>query len=268
MSINIPDSLPKLIILIGIIGIAVGIYMKEELTENYYSKFDKYDEIQDAVTLEKYLVELEQENLIRRSRQLSRIFELENPIKNQDSIITFEQTFSGNKKKVLLTDSLSTYWNMYAKKKAGLDILKKREEIKFKNIESEKKILNNRLYFYNLFLELGIFLFILGTGVWAIDITLDSRKIIKQTEKIYTFCQSCGHNFTSIRTYGTEKDKSNNLAFCIECYQKGKLKEPELTKEDFINRKKENIKGLNWPKKQILIRRFEKLERWNKESYF
>jgi hypothetical protein len=255
MSINIPDSLPKLIILVGIICIAAGLYMKEELTENYYSKFDKFDEIQDAFELENFVVELELENLIKRSHQLSEMFELENPIKSQDSIITFEQTFSGNKKKVLLTDSLNIYWSNYVKNKASLDILKKRMDIKSENIEIEKKILDSRKYLYGFYLEFGIVFFILGVNIWLLDIYFESKKIIKQTDKVFNFCQSCGHNFTSIRTNGTEKDKSNNFAFCIECYKKGKLKEPELTNEDFINRKKIKIKNLNWLSRKVLMKR-------------
>lgn len=268
MSINIPDSLPKLLVLIGIIGIAVGVYMEKELTENYYSKFDKFDEIQDAVTLESYIVELDRENLLRRSQQLAKMYELENPIIENDSIITFQQTFSGDKNKVILTDSLIIYWNNYTRKKVNLDILKKRKEIKLKNIESEEKILDSRRDFYSIFLNIGIVVFILGIGTWAIESPLESEKIVKQTDKIYKYCQSCGHNFTSIRSYGTEKDKTRNVAFCIECYKKGKLKEPELTKEDFINRKKEEIKNMNWLSKKILIVRFKSLERWNKDSYF
>ena len=65
-----------------------------------------------------------------------------------------------------------------------------------------------------------------------------------------------------------KKDKSKNLAFCIECYKKGQLKEPDLTEEDFIKRKKEEIKKFNWLTRWILLLRFKNLERWNKNSYF
>jgi hypothetical protein len=148
MSLNIPDSIPKLFVLIGIIGIAVGLYVEKELTENYYTKFDKFDEIQDLVKIERYNVELELETLIERSKQLSKIFNLENPISKNDSVVTFNQTFFGDKNTVALTDSLTLYWDSYIKKKKQLDILNKRKEIKSKSIDNEEKLMNSRREFY------------------------------------------------------------------------------------------------------------------------
>jgi hypothetical protein len=148
MSLNIPDSIPKLFVLIGIIGIAVGLYVEKELTENYYTKFDKFDEIQDLLKIERYNVDLELETLIERSKQLSKIFNLENPISKNDSVVTFNQTFFGDKNTVALTDSLTLYWDSYIKKKKQLDILNKRKEIKSKSIDNEEKLMNSRREFY------------------------------------------------------------------------------------------------------------------------
>jgi len=268
MSINIPDSLPKLLVLLGIIGMAVGIYVEKELTENYYVKFDKYDEIQDAVTLESYVVELEKKNLLERAKQLSESLNVENPIETNDSITSFIRVFSGDKKRVILTDSLDKYWNNYLKKQKSLDILLKRKEIQQKNINSEEKILESRKEFYGTFFGIGLLLFIIGIGTWALDNSKPSEKIVKQNDKLYKFCQSCGFKFSSIRPYGTEKDKTENLAFCIECYKKGKMSEPKLSKEDFINRKKEEIKNKGWLSRKVLMARFHSLERWNKDNYF
>ena len=268
MSFNVPDSFPKLLVLIGIIGIAVGIYTEKELTENYYLKYDKFDEIQDEVILESYIVGLKRENLIKRSQQLSERYNTENPIVDEDSTITFHQTFSGDKIKVLISDSLNFYWNDYVKKKASLDILNKRKEIKLKNIESEEKLLNSRLDFYRVFSIIGIISLFLGLATWVIESPHVPEKIIKQSDKIYKYCQSCGHNFTSVRLYGTEKDKTKNLAFCIACYEKGKFTEANLSNEDFIKRKKEEIKNFNLLTRRLLLRRFKNLERWNKDKYF
>jgi hypothetical protein len=268
MNLNIPDSLPKLLVLLGIIGIAVGVYMEKEITDTYYAKFEKFDEIQDAVTLKNYIIELDRQNLIKRSEQLSERYNTENPIFDGDSIMTFERTFTGDKVKVLLTDSLAGYWDNYIKKKANLEILRKRKELKLANIEVEEKILDSRREFYGIFLGVGILVFILGIGTWAIDSTSESIEIIPQNQKVYKYCQSCGHNFTAVRTYGTEKNKKTNHAFCKGCYKRGKFVEQALSKEDFIKRKKEEIKDFNWLTKKILLIRFNKIERWNKKSYF
>lgn len=268
MSLNIPDSIPKLFVLIGIIGLAVGFYVEKELTEDYYTKFDKFAEIQDLVKLESYIVDLELDNLIERSKQLSKIYNLENPISEKDSTITFNQTFFGDKKKVELTDSLSPYWDNYIKKKKKLDILNKRREIKSRNIDSEEKLMNSRREFYSTFSIIGSIILVSGLFSWAIEGSSKSKRLIKQSDKLYDNCQSCGHNFSSIRHYGSENDKTENFAFCIDCYKNGEFQEPDLTREDFLKRKKEILKKSNWFTRRILMVRFRNLERWNKNNYF
>lgn len=268
MSINIPDSLPKLLILLGIIGMAIGVYVEKELTENYSSRFDKFDKIQDAVSIDSYILDLEKENLKKRALQLSEMYNIENPVIESDSTFTFSQTFSGDKLKIIVTDSLNKYWFNYVEKKQSLEILRERKRIELENLENKEEVLDSRKEYYGIFFRVGLLFFILGIGTWALDNSTPSEKIIKQNDKVYKFCQSCGFKFSSIRPYGTEKNKTQNLAFCIECYTKGKISEPELTKEDFINRKKEEIKDKVWLSRKILMARFHSLERWNKDSYF
>lgn len=267
MNITIPDSLPKLLVLIGIIAMAFGIYVDKELDEEYYNKFDRFDKIQDAVTLESYLVKLEKKDLLERARQLSKCINTENPIKDNDSIISFLKVFSGDKRKVLITDSLEKYWNRYITKQKKLDILIKKKEIQLKNLNSEEKLRDSRKEYYNSFFNLGLLFFIMGIFSWYLE-RLNISNEIKQNKQKYNYCQSCGYKFSSIRPYGTEKNNKENFAFCIECYNKGKMNEPELTKEEFINRKKEEIKHKNWFTRKILMARFNKLERWNKNKYF
>lgn len=268
MSINIPDSLPKLFILLGIICIAVGLYVEKELSENYSSRFDKFDEIQDAVTLDSYVLSIEKENLKKRAQQLSEMYNVVNPIVESDSTMTFTQTFAGDKHKIIITDSLNTHWNNYIRNKQNLEILVERKRIELENLKNKEEVLDSKREFYGTFLEIGLFFFIVGIVAWTLDNSKPIVRILKQNDKIYKYCQSCGFKFTSIRPYGTEKNKAQNLAFCINCYKKGKFKEPELTKEEFINRKKEEIKDKGYFSRKILMARFHTLERWNEDYYF
>jgi hypothetical protein len=264
MNISIPDTLPKFLILIGIICIAVGGYVDKELLEKYYNKFDRFDEIQDEVALENFVIELEKEKLIKLSNQLSNKYNVQNPIVVNDSLIIFNQIISGGKYEVIVSDSIDHYWNKYLIRKENLKILEKRKELNLDNFEAEERILESNRNFYNEVLGIGIVFFILGVSTWIFDVYSSPDKI-KQTEKMYRFCQSCGHHFSSFRLYGTNKDKTQNLALCIECYRNGKIKDPELSKNEFLELKRKEIKDLNWLNRVILMKRFKSLERWNKD---
>ncbi|WP_432410947.1 zinc ribbon domain-containing protein [Rasiella sp. SM2506] len=269
MSINIPDSLPKLLILLGIIGVAFGIFIDKELSEKYSSRFDKYDKIQDSVVLRTFTIELEREKLLQRSEELSETYKVENPIVYYvDSSMVFTRTFSGNKDKKIVTDSLDQYWDSYVEKKAALKILTKRQEIELENLKEKEEIIDGKKDFYGAFLGIGFILFILGISTWIFDNITPVEKPIKQNEKIYRYCQSCGYNFNSMKPYGTEKNKSKSNAFCKDCYKKGKFTEPNLTKKEFLEIKKKEVKKKWWLSKKLLMTRFKNLERWNKNDYF
>lgn len=268
MNINIPDSLQKLIILIGIISIITGLYVTKELTESYSLKFDKFDKIQDKVTLDSYILKLDKRNLIKKSNELSERYKIKNPIISTDSTMSFTATFSGNKNEIIVSNSLDKIWNNYIKKRNNFEILIKTKEIELKNLNEDETVINSRKKLYYFILSLGILFFLTGVFAWMIDnLTNIENIIIIQTEKVYKYCQSCGQNFSSIRKYGTEKDKTKNLGFCIKCYKNGKFNNSKLTKEEFFAEKKEEIKSYSWLSKKFLMNRFKSLERWNENNY-
>ena len=121
---------------------------------------------------------------------------------------------------------------------------------------------NNNIIFYGFgFLTIGVF-------IWLLDeIQEENRRLlVKVEDRLYRFCQSCGMKFTSVRKYGTNKDKSNSNAFCEDCYKKGKFTNPELTVEQVIQNSKLHFKG-NYFKKYLLKDRLRKLERFNINKY-
>lgn len=262
MNINIPDSLPKLLVLIGIICVVIGGYVDKELLENYYLKFDRFDEIQDEVALESFIVEIEKEKLIKYSNQLSDKYKVQNPIIDNDSLIFFNQVIIGNRNDVIVSDSIDIFWQKFLLRKENLKILEKKKELNLNNVEAEERILDSNRKFYGEVLGMGIVFFIVGVFTWVLENYLSPINVIKQSEKIYRCCQSCGHDFTSFRLYGTEKDKTRNYALCIDCYKNGKLIEPDLSKKEFFERKRKEIKSFNWLTRRLLLQRFKGLERW------
>lgn len=118
---------------------------------------------------------------------------------------------------------------------------------------------------YRFVLWIGVFYFTIGMILWGIDEYSNSQNLIKQNEKLYAYCQSCGKRFSSIRNYGTEIDNSKNYAFCKECYSDGEFKDSNLSQEDFLIAAKDKIKQENWLTRKIYMNHLRRLERWNKD---
>ncbi|MFN5024385.1 MAG: zinc ribbon domain-containing protein [Bacteroidota bacterium] len=55
-----------------------------------------------------------------------------------------------------------------------------------------------------------------------IKVDLDNKS------KKYKYCQSCGKNYSAMRLNGKDKNGNYNPAFCIDCYDNGEFKEPDL----------------------------------------
>ncbi|WP_414047603.1 zinc ribbon domain-containing protein [Macrococcus equi] len=84
------------------------------------------------------------------------------------------------------------------------------------------------------------------------------------------FCQSCGMplNLHDEDVRGTEKDGSKSLKFCSYCYQNGQFIDPDITKEEMLDRGKKAIsEGKGNPIMKFMMKTFypmqlNKLERW------
>lgn len=269
MNINIPDKLYKLLTLIGLILIGYSFYNTEFIEQKYFSEIDKHREIKDSLLLSEMIIKNEKETLIKISNSLSKKYDVKNPITYSDSTVSFNRILSGPKNDLAVSDSLNNLWNDYLTNSFKLDLISKKLEFSKKYLDEEENL--KKAYFdnYNEIRNFGFFIFLLGILLWSADIPAlqKDRKLIKQGDKIYSFCQSCGKKFSSVLKYGTNKDKSKNYAFCNCCYKKGKFTNPNLTKEEFIETSMESIKKRNWLYKRILKNRLNDLERWSENIY-
>ncbi|OWT33720.1 hypothetical protein BGI41_00915 [Methanobrevibacter sp. 87.7] len=89
------------------------------------------------------------------------------------------------------------------------------------------------------------------------------------------FCNSCGKPMTRTDELGTNKDGSPNEYYCADCYQNGEFTEPDLTVEDMIVKKAQEMLDKNPDLREgdatgLLINFLPNLKRWNKnyESEF
>jgi Putative zinc ribbon domain len=102
----------------------------------------------------------------------------------------------------------------------------------------------------------------------SIQDELVSRQL-GEKEKYFEFCQSCGKRFDSILKLGLEKDGKDNKSFCIECYDEGTFKDPDLTYEKLKQKTLAGFSGIgNLGTRWVLKYRLKRLDRWRKNRYF
>lgn len=268
MNLNIPDSIPKLLVLIGLSIVIFHFYRTDSNVKKFNSGIEKNLKLKDTLGLQNLMLKNKANTLKAKADYLSHKYNIENPVNLNDSIMTFKRNFQGSENNILLMDSIQKNWDEYLSMKFKVDLTI--EKIK----QAERKTKLNRKSFdldekyLNEVLVLGVVIFLIGLYGWT-KVEKKREKIIsKEIENKYKFCQSCGEKFSSMITFGTEKDKTKNKAFCIKCYKKGKFTNPELTREEFEKIYKEKIKSYNIFTRQILMVRFLTLERWKDNDYF
>lgn len=58
------------------------------------------------------------------------------------------------------------------------------------------------------------------------------------------FCNSCGRPMGK-KDYGTNKDGSSNMDYCIDCFKDGEFTEPDITLNEMIVRKSKEMMAKN-----------------------
>jgi hypothetical protein len=266
MNIDIPDKLYKLFALIGILLIGYSFYHTEIVEQNYFSEIDRNRALKDSLFLNKMRLDHLSEKIVDISHNLSKKYQVENPIKKSDSSITFNRVLSGPSERINVSDSINKLWMEYKSQNFKNTLLEQKIEFSDKYLDEEENLKKTSIELYQSIYELGSILLLAGIVLWFIDngTPFPSTKT-KQHERVYQFCQSCGKRFNSMLKYGTNKDKSLNYGFCHKCYKKGKFTSPNLTKEEFLKQQKALIKEKSWITRKILMLRFINLERWDND---
>lgn len=262
MNLNIPDKFHKLLVLLGLLLIGYSFLQTEKSQKHYFSKIDEYRKISDSVSILELKIHHKRELIINIADNLSKTYNVKNVIKYNDSVLYFNRILTGSKKEKIVSDSIQKLWVNYKNDKFNLTLLDKKLSSANKYLNEQKDLKESYIKNYSYSGIMGGLSFFLGILLWMIDGESDSSVRKKQHEKIYGFCQSCGQNFSSMKTYGFNKDKSLNYAFCIECYKKGKFREPDLTKEQAKKRLYDLKKQKSWLVKKLYKIRFSRLERW------
>ena len=262
MSINIPDKYYKLLLLLGIIIFGYSFYKEDQIKSIYYQKVDRNREISDEIELSAIEIENLMTKIKDASRQLSITYSVENPISSNDSVVSFNRVLSGSTNQLIVSDSIQKLWMEHSTLKLNRNKLNQKLRSSNEYLTEEREKLYGKIDDLFLYRQIGMLLLIVGTFFWLVDFDSSPKRNEKIHEKVFAFCQSCGENFNTMRVYGTNKDKSLNLAFCAECYKKGKFRNPDLKIEQLAQNKIDDLKHNNWFFRYIVYKHLKRLERW------
>lgn len=70
-------------------------------------------------------------------------------------------------------------------------------------------------------------------------------------DEIDTFCQSCAMPMANQEDFGTNSNGLQNNDYCCYCYQNGEFTQPNLTKEEMINKVSELLIQMKIPHEQV-----------------
>lgn len=269
---SIPDNIYKFFLLAGII--CSGYAYIEDLTntKTYFAKVESFNSSIDSLDIELLKLDHEKDKLKRTADFLAKRYKIKNPVSDNDSVVVFMQTISGEKVEMAVSDSLSRLWNNYRENQFRIDLFNKQLKIKkgtLKDAKAEYEANQDTNFWINLN---GATWLILGLiGMLWMQIIQDNllKRQLQDKPKLYKYCQSCGKKFSSIRLVSKNADRTTNPAFCIDCFDNGIFKEPELTKAAFQKRAEiEATKRKTWLGRKMLRTRLNNLERWDTDDYF
>ena len=131
------------------------------------------------------------------------------------------------------------------------------------------EIYNNHLISLNIYFSIGLIMLVFSLIAWNSYERKQNSTKVRQNERIYSDCQSCGKEFSSKRQYGTNKDASINLGFCNDCYENGEYVNPSLTIQEVLSEAYK--RGYKDPKLPLIFftlkKRLESLDRWKRHEY-
>lgn len=267
----IPDNLSKFFIFAGIVLIGYAFFEGLNERKEYNAKINQSNARLDSIEIKKIIHDKKKEILLETASELSQKYNLKNPILVNDSVIYFNITLTGDENEIRISDSLRLLWREYKNGQFEIELLNQMAKMTKSNLDHDAAKDNELQTFYALSAGFGLILLVTGiAGMQKIQSLQEKQMIIDVELKggKYSYCQSCGKNFSSVRQPGRNEKLEPNPAFCIECFDNGKFKEPSLTREEFKRHWLNVISSYKSGKdKKKLLNRFESLERWKEDEY-
>jgi hypothetical protein len=268
---SIPDSSYKFLLYAGLVLMGYGFIQDENLRNDFNSSVEKLNSIKDSLTMMTVFQEKKQNDLKKVAEDLAKRKDVKNPISNNDSLVYFTQTLRGPKNELYVSDSLSKLWNEIKELQFQYSVLQKRIELNNSRLDEKDRDFKKDNWNLMGMIASGFLLAVIGfiglQKVQNYNEQLLSLEIQNKQPK-NQYCQSCGKYFNSMLHYGHNEGGDINPSFCIECFDKGKFMEPSLSVEEFKQRIKNIIGGVeSKSQRKLLIKHFNSLERWQPDKY-
>lgn len=229
---SLPDSVAKLLTLIGLAMIIWSTYSFLNARENYEKQRIDFNKLIHTLNNERDFLKRELKDINEDAETYSKKMALPNPLVISDSGYTFTITYRGNSNVVVLSDTISHLLEKYKSKRKEIDTKDADLSVQRYALDETGKSFNELQIFLGVSFVLGIFSFWGGFLLWdRSEVTKDSI-LSRQHIGLPTFsnnCQSCGRKFDSIIKRGTEADLSTNYHYCNECFSNGNFSDPSLT---------------------------------------
>lgn len=267
----IPDNSYKFLLYAGIIMLGYGILKSIDARKEYNILVNNSNSYIDSLTIREMHQKTEKNKLLATAAELSLRHNIKNPIIDNDSVTYFNMTLTGPNVQVLITDSLRNLWNSLKNQNFEIELLNQKIKMTKAHLKGSEKELKEIDLFYMVISFLGLLFVSIGySGLDKVQ-NLQEKLLnleISSKETKYKHCQSCGRRFSSMRLIGHDEKGEINPAFCIECFDKGKFKEPDLTADEFKARAENIILSAKSKKKRNQLRaHFDSLERWKQDGY-
>lgn len=164
--LNIPDNLSKIYIGIGIVLMAYSYLGEERERKIYNSRVENFDLeiIKTNEQIEKLNMQLSEYTLI--SNKVSKTNNIKNPLQVNDSVVIFEQIFSGSQNEMKTHDSLFSLYLSYKRESKLLKIQNKKLDRLETRLDTDEKIYKDYSRFFALLACIGILFFLLVLGIW------------------------------------------------------------------------------------------------------
>ena len=90
---------------------------------------------------------------------------------------------------------------------------------------------------------------------------------IIQKDTKFKYCQSCWKKFSSVRLHGKNDNGEKNEAFCLDCFDLGKFKDPNLTIYELKKIVGKEIEQKPKKEREAVLKNIERLDRWTTDYY-
>jgi hypothetical protein len=266
---NIPDNFYKILFALGLFLIAYSFLQIQRDSQSTKDLSRKFDIVKDSLIMAGQDVDDQLQIVKDVSSKIAKDYKIPNQITTQDSMVTFHETFRGDKNKVLATKKIEIQWQKWILKQRKYNNYSKYKNKLLDQINEDITTNADDRDFWYKAAALGLFLTLAGVfGLMSYQTMQDKllKKQITSGEK-FKECQSCGKTFNANVQKAKFIDGEINQYYCSECFSNNTFADPNLDVKDVFLNYYLSIPHANNLEKLIVKSKVYNLHRWKRGRY-